>query len=234
MFRIITVAAATGALTLGATLAAAPAFADDVPKPTAHSTLAQIQRAATTQTANRITALRSGITRIDSNTTLTASDRSTILGTLNADVSAMTALQAKIAADTTVSTAWTDYRSIFTEYRVYAVALPQSYEAAAADGLTGRAIPKLQSAHDKLAANLAANPSKWTSAMQSQLNDMQAKIDDAKTRSAGLASRALAVTPAGYNADHTLITNIRTDLRTALADSKVAAQDGRALVKALK
>lgn len=234
MFRIITAAAAAGALTLGASLGAAPAFADDAPKPTAHSSLAQIQQAGATQTAKRITSLTSAITRVNSNTSLTASDRSTVLGTLNADVAGMTSLQAKIAADTAASTAWTDYRSIFTEYRVYAVALPQSYEAAAADRLTGTAIPKLQSAHDRLASNLAANPGKWTSAMQTQLSDMQSKIDDAKTRSTGLAARALAVTPAGYNADHTLISNIRTDLRTALADCKAAAQDGRALVQALK
>ena len=234
MFRIIAVVAAAGALTLGATLGAAPAFADNAPKPTAHSSLTQIQQAGAIQTANRITALNNAITRVNSNTTLTASDRGTILGTLNTDVAAMTSLQAKIAADTTVSTAWTDYRSIFTQYRVYAVVLPQSYEAAAADGLTDTAIPKLQSAHDKLAANLAADPSKWSSAMQSQLSDMQAKIDDAKTRSDGLAARALAVTAAGYNADHTLIANIRTDLRTAVSDARAAGQDGKALVQALQ
>ena len=236
MFRNLAIVATASAIVLGCVGVAAPAFAattTDPPKPTNHSSLAQIQAAAAIQTANRITALNAGITKVNSTTTLTAADRSTILGTLNGDLSGMTTLQAKIAADTDATTALADYRSMYTEYRVYAVGLQQSYIAAAADGLTGTAIPKLQSAASKITALFAADPTKATPALQAQLADMQAKTADAVGKTSGLAGSALAVTPAAYNANHAALVDLRAAARDALADSKAAAQDGQAILAAL-
>ncbi len=231
ILTLATVTVAGCALAVGT---AVPAFATTTPTVNGHSTLAQIQAAAATMTSDRVTSLNTAIGKVNANKSLTPSDRTTILGRLNTDLSAMGSLEAKIAADTTVPTALADYRSIFTTYRVYAVVIPQSFEAAAGDGLTDTAIPKLQSAHDKLAADLAANPSKWTDAMKAQLSDMQAKIDDASSHANGLAAHALAVTPAAYNADKTVITSIRAQLTTALTDTKAAAADGHAIVAARK
>jgi hypothetical protein len=234
MKRIATMAAvgtAVCALSLATSL---PAFAAGPPPVDGHSTLAQIQAAASTATSERISSLKTAIGKLDANTSLTSGDRATVLATFNADVTAMGSLESKIAADTTVATALSDYHDIFTGYRVYAVALPQAFEAAAGDRLTATAIPKLQSAHDKLAADLAAHPTKWTDAMKAQLNDMQSKISDASGHANGLAGHALAVTPAQYNADKTVITSIRGDLKTAAGDTKAAAADGHALVTALK
>jgi hypothetical protein len=237
MHRLITVAAAVGALTLGSLSCAVPAFAasaDDPPAPTAHSGLAAIQQAGATATANRIRDLNTGISKVNSTKTLSSADRSTVLGTLAADLSGMQTLQAKIAADTVASTAWVDYRNIFTGYRVYAVGLHQGYIAAAADGLTDTAIPKLQSAASKISAYLAAHPEKSTPELQAKLADMQAKTADAVSKTTGLAAAALAVTPADFNANHAVLTDDRAAARDALADSKAAAQDGRAIVAALK
>lgn len=236
MFRTLAVAATAGAIVLGSVCVAAPAFAAttaDPPKPTNQSSLAQIQAAGALQTANRITALNAGITKVTSTTTLTSSDKSTVLGTLNADLSGMKTLQAKIAADTDATVALADYRSMYTGYRVYAVGLQQSFIAASADGLTGTAIPKLQSAASKISALFAADPAKATPALQAQLSDMQAKTADAVTKTTGLAAGALAVTPAAYNANHAALVDLRAAARDALADSKAAAQDGKAILAAL-
>jgi len=234
MKRIAIIAAAGTAACAISLAVAIPAFAAGTPTVDGHSSLAQIQAAAATATSDRITKLKTAIGKVDANTSLTASDRAKVLATFNADLTAMGSLESKIAADTTAATALTDYREIFTGYRVYAVAIPQAFEAAAGDRLTGTAIPKLQSAHDKLAANLAAHPDKWTDAMKAQLTDMASKISDASSHANGLAGRALAVTPAQYNSDKTVITSIRADLKTAVADTKAASADGHALLKALK
>ena len=237
MFRIITVAAAAGALTLGSLVGAAPALAstsDGSPTPTAHSSLSVIQQAGAAATAKRITSLNTGIGKVNATKTLSSADKSTVLGTLNTDLAGMQSLQAKIAADTSAATAWTDYRSIFTDYRVYAVALKQSYIAAVADGLTDTAIPKLQSAAAKISAYFASHPDKVTPDLQAKLTDMQAKTADAVSKTSGLAAAALADTPAAYNANHAVLTDDRAAARDALADSKAAAQDGRAIAAALK
>ena len=237
MFRIITVAGAAAALTLGSIVGAAPALAaasDGSPSVTAHSGLAAIQQAGAAATAKRITSLTTGIGKVNATKTLSSADKSTVLATLNADLTGMQGLQSKIAADTSAATAWTDYRSIFTGYRVYAVALRQSFIAAAADGLTDTAIPKLQSAATKISDFFASHPDKATPELQAKLADMQAKTADAASKTSGLAAAALAVTPAAYNANHAVLTDDRAAAREALADAKAAAQDGRAIRAALK
>ncbi|MCU1414499.1 MAG: hypothetical protein JWN80_1839, partial [Microbacteriaceae bacterium] len=110
---------------------AGPALAATPPRD-----LAAVQAAGAAATASRITALDAAIPKESSNKYLSAGDRSTILGTLNGDLGAMQSLQSKIAADTDLATAKTDVQSIFTGYRVYAVAIPQSLYAASADALT--------------------------------------------------------------------------------------------------
>jgi hypothetical protein len=232
---LIATVGAFGVLSLGITT---PAFAEvstsSTSGPTAHSSLSAIQAAGATGTANRITALNAGVTKVDATTTLTADDRATILGRLNADLGGMASLQSKIAADTDAATAYADYRSMYTDWRVYAVSLQQSLIAATADGLTGTAIPKLQSAATKIAAAFAADPSKATPALRSQLADMQAKTADAVTKTNGLAATALAVTPAAYDANHSILVDPRAASRDALAGTKAAAADGQAIVAALK
>lgn len=234
--RVLTGVAAAGVLTLGSLACALPASATTSggSPVNSHSGLAAIQQAGAAATAKRITSLTTGISKANATTRLTSADKSTVLGTLNADLTAMQNLQTKIAADTDAATAWSDYRSIFTEYRVYAVALPQGYIAAAADGLTGTAIPKLQTAAGKISAYFAAHPDKVTSDLQAKLADMQAKTADAVSKTSGLAAAALAVTPAAYNANHAVLTDDRAAARAAIADAKAAAQDGRAIVTALR
>ncbi len=238
MFRIITAAAAAGALTLGSLVCAVPAFAsvpaDGSPTPTAHSSLSAIQQAGATATANRIRDLTTGISKVNGTSTLSPADRSAVLGNLNTDLTGMQGLQSKIAADTAAATAWADYQSIFTGYRVYAVGLQQSHIAASADGLTGTAIPKLQSAAAKISALFTSDPSKATPELQAELADMQAKTADAVSKTSGLAAAALAVTPSAYNANHAVLTDDRAAARAALADTKAAAKDGRAILAALK
>ncbi|CAN5168876.1 hypothetical protein BH11ACT3_BH11ACT3_01310 [soil metagenome] len=235
---ILATAATTAALVFagGVSAMAAPSTAtDDGPTVGPHSSLSAIQKAAAVAIAKRIASLNGAIARVDANEHLTDDDRATILATLNADVDAMNDLADEIAADTKVAEAADDYQSIFEDYRVYAVALPQSLYAAGGDALTGSAIPKLNDAYDKLEAALdGAHADDSTPELEAKLADMKQKIADATAASDGLASDALAVSPADWNADHTVLTDIRGQLRDAVADAKDAAQDGRDIAAALK
>ena len=230
----IAAAATAGALVLATAAPALAATTDTAPPVGPGSSLPVIQKAGADATAKRLASLNEAIARVNANTHLSDADRSAILATLNADIAGMNTEAAKIAADTTVSTALADYHAIFTDYRVYAVALPQSLYAAGADRLTGTALPKLQSAYDKLSAALTAHPDKSTPALQAELADMAAKIQTAQTDADGLAAAALAVTPADYNANHTVLADLRTKLRDAINAAKDAAHDGRDIAAALK
>lgn len=229
---------ATLALVAGAT---APAFAADstptpTPTSTAHpKTLAAIQADAKVKTDKRIVSLNAGIARATAAKGLTESDRATILATLTADVAGMKSTEAKIAADTDAATAASDYATIFTTYRVYAVALPQARIAGVADRMSGTAIPRLTAVQKKLSDALAGKQaSKSTPELQADLADMTKQIDAATALVDGLAAKSLAVTPAQFNANHDVLDPMRADAKTAAADLKKAHADAKAVVAALR
>jgi len=220
-----------GALITGV---AAPAFADGSPSPTPSRTAASLsglQAAGAADTSKRITSLTAAITRITAAKGLTDADRTTILDTLNADLTGMRSLASKIAADTTVAQARADVRSIFTQYRVYAVALPQARIAVEADRLSGTTIPRLQAAASKLASRVSAS---GNSGAQAELADLTTQLSTAQADVNGLSAAALAVTPSDDDADHSAMTALRDKAKAALAAVKQAAQDAKGIRQSLK
>ena len=221
-------------LVLGATV---PAFADSAPSAppvTAHSSLSAIQAAGAAATTRRIASIDTASARIAAGTKLGAAHAATITATLTTDRAALVTLKAKIAADTTVSTALADYKSIFTGFRIYAVVLPQAHIAAGADRITGTTVPRLQAAHDRLATALSNHPDTSTPALQADLVQMQNDIDATRTAATGLADSALAVMPADFNANHAVMAPLRAQLKTAVADARKALAEGKAIIRALR
>jgi hypothetical protein len=197
--------------------------------------LATIQQKAADAISKRLTALPAAIATVNGSSVISAADKATLLATLNGDVSGLTALGATIAADTTAQQALTDYKTIFTEFRVYALALPQAHFAAAAGTLTGTVLPKLTAAQTKLAALLAgADASKNTPAVQAAMADLATQISAITTATNGLSATVLAYTPAQYNANHSLLSSARQSLATARTDVRAARADIVTVTKALK
>jgi hypothetical protein len=211
-------------------LAATPTTA-----PTGGQALSTIQAKAAAAIADRLTSLGTAIPSVTANQVITPADRSTLLATLNHDVAGLTALRATIAGDTTAKQAATDAATIYTTYRVYALALPQVRYAEAADDLTGGVLPKLVDAQTKLAALLAgADSAKNTPAVQATMTDLGTKITAATTLTAGLSGTVLAYTPAQYDANHALLSAPRQSLAMAGTDVKAAQVDVTTVLDALK
>lgn len=241
----ITVAAAT--CTTLALAVAAPAGAD-TPSGSSSSAststssaaggaarLATIQALAKLAIANRLTALNATIPVVTANPVISAADRATLLTTLNGDVNGLTPLGAKIAADTTAAQAETDYETIFTGYRVYALALPQVRYAAAVDDLTAGVVPKLTSAQSTLAGLLAGvDAGKNTPAVQAAMTDLSKQIASITSTTTGLSATVLAYTPAQYNANHAILSQPRASLTQARADARAAAADIATVVTAIQ
>jgi hypothetical protein len=228
------IGAAVAALVAGG---CTPAFADgtSTPSPSGGRTLATIQASAKVRTTARIGSLSTAIAKITAAKDIDPSDRSEILSTLNGDIAGMNTVEARVAADTTVATATADYKSIFTSYRVYAVAIPQSRLAAAADRETSTTIPRLTDAQAKLSAALAGpDAGKSTPALQADLADMATQVSAATAALNGIAAESLAVTPSAYNSNHSVMGPIRSAVTTAIADLTKAAADGKTVLAAIK
>ncbi len=236
----------TAAVACAAVALAAPGVASADPTPTvtpttsvgkaaAGKTLAAIQAAANAAIGARLTSLNSAIISVNANTKITATDRSTLLATLNHDVSGLTALRSTVDADMTAAQAATDAKTLYTGFRVYALALPQVRYAEASDDITGTVLPKLNDAQTTLKALLAGpDASKNTPAVQAAMADLASKIAGATSATAGMSATVLAYTPAQWNANHALLQGPHQQLLTAGADVAAAGTDVETVVAALQ
>ncbi len=229
--------AALGAITFITACCLASGVADAAsvsPSLAASSGLAAIQAKAAADISARVTSLDQAIPAVTANSVITSADKATLLSTLNNDLSGVIALEHTIAGDTTAKQAATDAATIFTTYRVYALALPQVRYAEAADDITGGVLPQLANADTTLAALLAGSDSaKNTPAVQAAMADLAAKISAATTATTGTSAAVLAYTPAQYDANHDLLNGPRQNLTTAQADIKAARGDIATVLGAL-
>lgn len=226
-------AATAAALTLGTCV---PAFAStSTPAPKTPRTLASVQAKAATATSDREAKLTAAIAKLTAAKGMNSGDQATLLGRLNADLAGMKSTEAKIAADTTLAAATADFKTVFTTYRVYAVAIPQARIVAAVERATSLGLPRLTAQQTKLAGLLAGKDSgKSTPALQADLTDMQTQIAFATSALNGVAAEALAITPADFNASHSVVSSIRTSVKAAIADVRKAQADRKAIVSALR
>jgi hypothetical protein len=197
--------------------------------------LAAIQKQAAADIARRLSSLSVAINDVTNSTAISAGDKTTLLATLNNDVTGLTALGTTIANDTTAQQALTDSKTIYTGFRVYALALPQVHFAAAADTITVTVLPKLTDAQSKLAALLAgADSGKNTPAVQALMTDLGNQITAITGATTGLSATVLAYTPAQYDANHALLSPARGSLAISRNDIKTARTDIATVVADLK
>jgi hypothetical protein len=197
--------------------------------------LANIKAKAAAAISLRESALQATISAVNANHSLTTTDRAAVLTTLNGDVSGLNALGPVIQVDTTVAQATADYRSIFLNFRVFVLALPQTRMAASADDLTGTVLPHLTDAQSRLAALLAGpESSKDTPAVQAAMADLGKQISAITSDTNGLASQVLSYHPADWNANPTILAQPRANLVSARAAAIQARADITDVVAVLK
>jgi hypothetical protein len=196
--------------------------------------LAAVKARAAADISARLVAINGAIPRINANQVITAADRSTLLATLGGDLSGLTGLGQTIATDTTTASASTDAKTIFTTYRVFALAIPQVAYAAATDDVTVAELPALVDAEKGLTAVLSAEPVKNTPAVQAAMADLSHQISAVASATAGLSASVLADTPAQYDANHALLSGPRQTLATAQANVITAKNDVTTVTAALQ
>jgi hypothetical protein len=194
--------------------------------PGSPASLSAIQAQAASAISLRESDLASALTEVQSNTVITSADRSTLEQTLQSDESGLTTLGQKIQADTTVTQAASDYRLIFTQYRVFALALPQVRFAAAADDMTGGVLPALTDAQSNLQALLSGpDSSKNTANVQAWMADLSKQISAISSTTSGLSAQVLAITPSQFDSNKAILAQPKATLFSAHADAVTARAD---------
>jgi hypothetical protein len=188
--------------------------------------LKAIQAKAARSISARTTSLNSAIALVQSKSYL-GPDQATLVSVMQADLSDLQSLGAKIASDTTVAQALADYDSIFTQLRVYYLVVPVVDGVIRVDYIDNVALPALNQEVSSLQSQ--ANSSNQA-VLDPLISGMQGQGQVVTAATSGLSAQLLTFTPAEWNADHRLFATINANIVTA---SRALATAGRDYQRAL-
>ena len=197
--------------------------------------LDNLKKSADREITRRLTTLGTLTSQVAAMVRLNATDKAALTSQISGEITDLTALKAKIDSDTDLATARTDAAAIVTDYRVYALIVPKVHLLRTADiQLTNE--DKLSTFATKLQTRIDAAKAngKNVTAIQATLNDMNTQTASARTitQSADQALRALQ--PGDYNSNHSVLSNIMSQLRNAHQDIEMANKDAHQIVGALQ
>ena len=128
-----------------------------------------------------------------------------------------------------------DCDSIFTNFRIYALRIPQVRLVVAADDETA-AIARLTTAATNL-QNLidkVKDTSRDLDGAKAALADMNAKLADATKQVNGVNTAVIKFSPSDWNKKHDVLAPYVTDVKAVRADLVAAVADARTVVKDLR
>jgi hypothetical protein len=225
------------ALLLTAVPSTATAASTRSPTPSANDTtrLTRLITKGTAEIDRRVAGLNAALAKLQASTRLTASDKEALVKQIQDELTGLTNLKTKLAAETTVAAARADVQSIVTDYRVYALMLPKARLVAATDRLTV-AQTKLTDLANTLQTRLTAAKSQGhnVDALQAVHNGMNAKVAEAAKQTNGLTAQLLAIQPSDYNANHAALMTSRQALAAAATNLKGARTDAKTIIDGLK
>jgi hypothetical protein len=211
----LTLALATAA---GSLTTASPALAQGAGAPAAtvplfvgNWQLSKLKARAANWVTVRIRSLDAAMAAVQSYSFLGA-DGTKLTSEMQADVSGLEALDAKIQSDTTVAEARADALDIFTQFRVYYLMLPVVSYVVATDRIDNVYIPDLN-------ADISYLQGQENSTNQGVIGPlvagMQSEVQAASSATSGLSAQLLSYTPADWNANHGLLGPARSSVLTA-------------------
>jgi uncharacterized phage infection (PIP) family protein YhgE len=203
----------------------------------AQSTTTSANRRAAAQTAAMDTikgrakqAIDTRLTTLSNLTTLVAgakhvssANRSALTQQLADEKSGLTALEAKIQADSDMQTLIDDARSIVNAYRVYLLVEPKVREVLAADRMLA-VVDAFDTVFGRVDNKVTADSDK------ALLADAKAKVADAQAKARAVPGAVLDLQPAGYPGNRPALQSARASLRTGRQDLVTARQDVAKLV----
>jgi hypothetical protein len=154
---------------------------------------------------------------------LTDGHRAALTGVIDDTTTRLQTLRSEIEAATDAGALRERCRSIFSEYRVFALVLPRTRLVVASDASVAAA-DKLDDLAGKLGAAIAQAEAAGRDVTQAKtdLEAMKEKIASGRTSAASVADAVLALTTADWNADHNVLLPARKSLQSAGRDLRAA------------
>jgi len=213
----------------------ASATSDSSSSSTDSQRLSNIKTKGDAEINRRLAALGTLSTKISNATKLTSADKSTLLGEVTAEISGLTALKAKLDAETTVSAAAADVQNMVTEYRVYALIVPKIQFVRMADNQQV-VQSKLTALATKLQTRITAaqTAGKDVALLQQQLTQLQSIVSAAGVVSSSVEAKVIVLQPSDYNSDHSTLSGYNEQLKSVHQQNQTAYDLAKTMVSELK
>jgi hypothetical protein len=231
--------AITLVLALSTLAIASPALAQNKRATSTAARITNLQNRGNQEIDKRITSLNNLLSRIQEMKKVSDTQKASFSTTIQNEISNLTSLKAKVASDTSTTSAKADVQSITKAYRVYMLTVPQLRISAASDRI-GTIADMLTTISGKLQTRLSQDTNiSNLSALQADLADLNAKIVDAKTQAQNAVSETASLQP--DNGDKTIaqsnttaLKDAKSKIQAAKADFVAARKDVETIVNAIK
>jgi hypothetical protein len=245
MIRKLSAAALTGAIVLGAPAAAiaansaagtnAAASRTPAAEPGSQRDVGTVKARAHAAIARRLETLTRLAARVRDNEYLSDAHRTALSDLIAAQTRGLTALDAKIQADTDFETLKADIKSIVTDYRVYLLTVPKVHLVIGADTELA-AEAKLDEVAARLQTKIDAAEAagKDITVAQGHLDAMKAKVGDVRAAASGVPDAVLALVPQDYPGNKPALEAAQAALKTGRAAVQAARDLARQVVADLK
>ncbi|SRR5258708_2760585 len=192
-----------------------------------------VKTKADAEIERRIASINELIVKIQGLKRLTDSDKTNLVNMGQAMVSNLNSLKTKIDSDTDILTLRADQKSIFDQYRIYMLFMPQLRIYVAADHIDDTADLMTQ-VSIKLQTRINGNTS-----LQNTLNDANAKIADAKSQAQNAINAIKGLAPDAGNdgimsTNKQALLNAKSMLMTAVMSLQGARHDFANIISSLK
>ncbi len=202
--------------------------------------LANIHTRADQEVDRRTEGLTKLVARINEMKHISADQKASLSASVQAQISALATLKAKVDADTALDLLKTDAQSITKSYRIFALIMPQIEITAAADRAADLA-SQFDSLKAKLDARIAAAKAagKDTTAIATLRADIDTKLADSKVQSDAAISLVASLKPdngdkATMAANGKALRDARGKVQAANKDLKAAREDANKIARMLR
>ena len=188
----------------------------------------------------RIASLNKMSARIAEMKNVPAAEQANISSEVQTQTTNLTNLKAKIDADTDVTTARADEKTIATDYRIYALVIPQASIIASSDRVSTIA-GMINAIQAKIQTRITADQTagKDVTAMQTAYADITSKVSDATSQAQTAQNVVAALAPDQGNAtvaasNKAALVSARADIKSASTNIKAAREDIKTILADLK
>lgn len=192
-----------------------------------------IKTKADIEIERRIASINDLVTKIQGLKRLNDSDKTNLINMANNMISDLNSLKAKIDGDSDVTTLIADRKSIFDQYRIYMLFMPQLRIYVAADRINDTATLMTQ-VSTKLQSRINGNAS-----LQAILTDANSKIADAQTQAQNAINIIKGLQPDGGNdgiasSNKQALLSAKNMIMAAVTDLQNARKDFATIISSLK